>query len=187
MTVRVMLISPPADRYAREARVGDDTAAPDDAAVRRVQDAAAALPVPGRRLKPPSSLYELARGLPTCSEPALADWDLGTWRGRRLDELSGADPAGVRAWLTDPAAAPHGGESLLALVARVGAWLDTLPAEGGRVLAVASPAVIRAATTHALTLPPPAFWRLDVAPLTVTELSGRSGRWNLRCGRPLES
>ncbi|MFF1477723.1 histidine phosphatase family protein [Streptomyces sp. NPDC058301] len=186
MTVRVMLISPPADRYAREARVGDDAAAPDEGAVRRVKAAAAALPVPARRLKPPSSLYELADGLPTCDEPALTDWDLGHWRGRRLDELSATDPTGVRAWLTDPAAAPHGGESLLALIARVGAWLDTLPAAGGRILAVASPAVVRAAVTHALTLPPASFWRLDVAPLTLTELSGRAGRWNLRCGRPAE-
>ncbi|MFK8911357.1 histidine phosphatase family protein [Streptomyces sp. YS-3] len=184
MTVRVMLISPPADRYAREARVGDDAASPDEDALRRVKDAVATLPVPGRRLKPPSSRYELADGLPTGDEPALADWDLGSWRGRRLDELSAEEPTGVRAWLTDPAAAPHGGESLLALVARVGAWLDTLPVAGGRVLAVASPAVVRAAVTHALALPPASFWRLDVAPLTLTELSGRSGRWNLRCGRP---
>ncbi|WP_157852389.1 hypothetical protein [Kitasatospora sp. NRRL B-11411] len=35
--------------------------------------------------------------------------------------------------------------------------------------------------------PATAFWRLDVAPLTVTSLSGRAGRWNLRCGGPLTS
>ncbi|MGW4811202.1 hypothetical protein ACWEPB_06045 [Kitasatospora cineracea] len=33
--------------------------------------------------------------------------------------------------------------------------------------------------------PAAAFWRLDVAPLTVTSLSGRAGRWNLHCGGPL--
>jgi hypothetical protein len=37
----------------------------------------------------------------------------------------------------------------------------------------------------ALGLPLSVFWRLDVPPLTVTELSGRAGRWNLRLGRPL--
>ncbi|MFE6133610.1 histidine phosphatase family protein, partial [Streptomyces sp. NPDC056437] len=42
-----------------------------------------------------------------------------------------------------------------------------------------------AVTVHALGLPTEVFWRLDVAPLTLTELSGRAGRWNLRCGRPL--
>ncbi|WP_405564305.1 hypothetical protein [Streptomyces sp. NBC_01180] len=30
------------------------------------------------------------------------------------------------------------------------------------------------------------LWRLDAAPLTLAELSGRAGRWNLRIGRPLE-
>ncbi len=53
------------------------------------------------------------------------------------------------------------------------------------MLAVAEPAVVRAAIVHALGLPPALFWRLDVPPLTLTELTGRSGRWNLRCGRPL--
>ncbi|MFD5389166.1 hypothetical protein ACFWMG_30430, partial [Streptomyces sp. NPDC127074] len=44
---------------------------------------------------------------------------------------------------------------------------------------------VGAARAHALGLPAPAFWRLDVAPLTATELRGRAGRWNLRCGYPL--
>ncbi|MFD5204753.1 histidine phosphatase family protein, partial [Streptomyces sp. NPDC058375] len=52
-------------------------------------------------------------------------------------------------------------------------------------LAVAETAVVRAAVVHALRLPSEAFWRLDVAPLTLTELSGRSGRWNVGLGRPL--
>lgn len=67
-----------------------------------------------------------------------------------------------------------------------GAWLDSLNG-AGRVLAVAEPSLVRAAVVHALELPPQAFWRLDVTPLTLTELSGRSGRWNLRAGRPLAS
>lgn len=111
---------------------------------------------------------------------------MGRWSGARLTEVSADEPDRVAAWLADPSAAPHGGESLLELCARVGAWLDSLRgSDDGPVLGVAEPAVIRAAAVHALDLPPQAFWRLDVAPLTVTELSGRSGRWNLRCGRPL--
>lgn len=50
---------------------------------------------------------------------------------------------------------------------------------------MAEAAVIRAAVVHGLRLPAEAFWRLDVAPLTLTELSGRSGRWNVGLGRPL--
>lgn len=67
----------------------------------------------------------------------------------------------------------------------MGALLESPAWTGGRLLAVVEPAVVRAALLHALGLPMETFWRLDVAPLTLTELSGRSGRWNLLCGRPL--
>ncbi|WP_234485642.1 hypothetical protein [Streptomyces sp. MBT97] len=49
----------------------------------------------------------------------------------------------------------------------------------------AEPDVVRALLVSALGLPEPAFWRLDVRPLTAVELSGRAGRWNLRVGTPL--
>ncbi|MEV6400726.1 histidine phosphatase family protein, partial [Streptomyces sp. NPDC051907] len=125
-----------------------------------------------------------ALGLRAAAEPALRSWDMGRWQGLRLDEVSAAEPEAVAAWLSDPQAAPHGGESLTALCERVGGWLDSLPGDAGRVLAVVEPAAVRAAVVHALALPAAAFWRLDVEPLTLTELVGRSGRWNLRCGRP---
>jgi len=59
-----------------------------------------------------------ALGLAATVDAGLADWDLGEWRGRALDEV-----AGVAEWVADPDAAPHGGESLTALLARVAAWL----------------------------------------------------------------
>jgi broad specificity phosphatase PhoE len=71
------------------------------------------------------------------------------------------------------------------LCGRIGRWLTNAPETDGRTLAVVEPEVVRAAVVRALDLPPTAFWRLDVPPLTVTELSGRAGRWNLRLGRPL--
>ncbi|MFJ3922584.1 hypothetical protein [Streptomyces sp. NPDC090022] len=37
---------------------------------------------------------------------------------------------------------------------------------------------------HALGLDARTFWRLDARPDTLTELSGRAGRWNLRLGAP---
>ncbi|MGX2996348.1 histidine phosphatase family protein [Streptomyces sp. JNUCC 64] len=116
---------------------------------------------------------------------ALAALDVGRWRGRTLAEVAAADPAALALWTGDPAATPHGGESLRDLRLRVGDWLDGLTIEGGRVLAVVEPDVVRAALAHALDLPGPAFWRLDAAPLTAVELSGRSGRWNVHPGRPL--
>lgn len=205
MTVRVMLISPGMNAALREARFAGD-APLDDSGLAQARAAAGSVPAADRCLRGPSprcSETAEALGLRPDAEHALRDWEMGRWSGARLSEVSADEPDGVAAWLADPSAAPHGGESLLELCARVGAWLDSLHegtvgrsreaagsgVEDGtglcRVLGVAEPGVVRAAVVHALALAPQAFWRLDVAPLTVTELSGRSGRWNLRCGRPL--
>ncbi|MER5731038.1 histidine phosphatase family protein [Streptomyces sp. NPDC002138] len=120
---------------------------------------------------------------PHCpGHPGLSGLDTGAWAGRTLAEVAAEDPAAVRRWLTDPAYAPPGGESVAALTDRVGAALAGL-GEGRHRLPVEQ-AVVRAAVVHALELPHAAFWRLDVRPETVTELTGRSGRWNLRLGRP---
>jgi len=115
--------------------------------------------------------------------PALDDWDVGRWRGLALDDVEAAEPEAVMAWLTDPAANPHGGESVEDLLARVGRWLDGLGAESPRVVAVTHAAVIRAAVVHALGARPESFWRIDVPPLSRTELRGRDGRWTLRSTR----
>ncbi|CAM5342016.1 histidine phosphatase family protein [Streptomyces abikoensis] len=185
MTVRVMLISPAAVA-AHEARFGDD--GPLDAAALRRTRAAGPLPAAGRVLTAPSPrCRETATALGAKDarvEPALRDLDTGRWRGLGLNEVAAGEPEAVAAWLTDPEAAPHGGEPVRDAVARVGAWLDGLEVTG-RVLAFASPAVVRAAVVHGLALPAQSFWRLDVQPLSVTELTGRGGRWNLRCGVPL--
>ncbi|MGW9300905.1 histidine phosphatase family protein [Streptomyces cyaneofuscatus] len=193
MTVRVMLVSPAMNAALREARFDGD-APLDRAGERSARAAAPAVPRSGAVLSGPSERClgtAAALGHTAHAEPALTGWDLGRWSGRRLDEVGAAEPDAVAAWIGDPSAAPHGGESLRALVERVGGWLDgTGGAAGhgagdGSVLAVAEPAVVRAAVVHALALPVAAFWRLDVAPLVLTELSGRSGRWNVRLGRPL--
>ncbi|WP_405997853.1 histidine phosphatase family protein [Streptomyces sp. NBC_00829] len=187
MTVRVMLVSPATSAALRQARFESD-APLDEAGARRARAAAGALPradlflsAPSRRCRETAAELGATAGI----RPELGDWDMGRWQGLRLEEVSEREPQAVAAWLSDPTAAPHSGESLAALCARVGDWLHSLPDDTGRVLAVVDPAVVRATIVRALALPPQAFWRLDVAPLTLTELSGRSGRWNLRCGRVL--
>lgn len=117
--------------------------------------------------------------------PELGGLDVGRWRGRTLDEVGAAEPEAVGHWLTDPCWAAHGGESVRDVVERVGHWLASAQHTDGRTIAVVEPEVVRAAVMHVLGLPEAAFWRLDVAPLTATELSGRAGHWNLRLGRPL--
>jgi broad specificity phosphatase PhoE len=121
-----------------------------------------------------------ALGLPATVDEALRDCDFGAWRGRTLDEVTASNPEDVGRWLTDPAANPHGGESTVDLIDRVGAWLDTL--SGGRIVAVTHPAVVKAAVVRAILATPRSFWRIDVPPLSQTTLSGRAGRWTLRLG-----
>ncbi len=111
---------------------------------------------------------------------ALAEADFGRWAGRTLADVAAGAPDDVTAWMTSVDAAPHGGESQAALVARVGTWLDAQAvAAPGRVLAVTHGGVVKAALVHALGAPLEAFWRLDVAPLGVTELHAHDGRWTV--------
>ncbi|WNM34052.1 histidine phosphatase family protein [Streptomyces sp. Li-HN-5-11] len=122
-----------------------------------------------------------ALGYAPLAQLALRDCDMGRWRGFTLGEAMAREPQAVDAWLADPRARPHGGESLLDFIARVGGWLDTRPVEdGGKVVAVAEPSVIRAALVHVLKAPPSTYWNIDVRPLSTTTVTGRAGRWNLR-------
>lgn len=121
-----------------------------------------------------------AAGLDGASaDPALSECDFGTWAGRSLAEVRAADEAAATAWMTDPDAAPHGGESLTRFAARVAAWLDEQAADDGRAMAVTHGGVVKAAVVHALGAPLAAFWRIDVAPLALTELHAHEGRWTV--------
>lgn len=120
-----------------------------------------------------------AAGLEAAVEPALAECDFGAWAGRSLEELADADPDGTRAWMTDPAACPHGGESLAVFAARVGGWLDAQAARDGAAVAITHGGVVKACIVKALGAPLMSFWRVDAAPLAITELHAHDGRWTL--------
>jgi broad specificity phosphatase PhoE len=122
-----------------------------------------------------------ALGYAPLAQPALRDCDMGRWRGLTLAQVAAREPAAVEAWFADPRAAPHGGEPLLAFISRIGGWLDTRPAQDiAAIVAVAEPAVIRAALVYALKAPPHTYWYLDVQPLSTATLTGGPGRWALR-------
>jgi broad specificity phosphatase PhoE len=120
-----------------------------------------------------------AAALEAAVEPALRECDFGAWAGSTLAEIHGRDPRGACAWMTDPHARPHGGETLAGLLARVGRWLERQAGEDGRAIAVTHAGVVKAAVVHALGAPAEAFWRVDVAPLAATELHARDGRWTV--------
>ncbi|BBC92196.1 histidine phosphatase family protein [Streptomyces griseofuscus] len=186
MTSRVLLVSPAMTPALRQARFYDGDSI-EDVGAARARSAAGSLPAPARVVVSASTrCRETARALGlegAVEEAALRGVDVGRWRGRALDEVTGAEPEALGHWLTDPEWAGHGGESVREVCARVGAWLDG--AADGRTVAVVEPEIVRAAVVGALGLPMSAFWRLDVVPLTATGLSGRAGRWNLRLGGPL--
>jgi broad specificity phosphatase PhoE len=121
-----------------------------------------------------------ALGLDAVADPALRDIDLGHWAGRPFDEVSTTEPDAVIAWITDPAAAPHGGESVAALLERIRPWLAAQRTRHGRFVAVSHQAVIRAAVLIALDANPAAFWRIDAAPLCRVRLSGNASGWTLQ-------
>ncbi|HZG04414.1 MAG TPA: histidine phosphatase family protein [Streptomyces sp.] len=124
-------------------------------------------------------------GLRPIAQPALRECDMGRWRGRTFREVAAREPRAVDAWLADPYATPHGGESLLSFIVRIGGWLDTRPGcDGGDdhdvlIAAVVEPTVLRAAAVYALKAPPHTYWRVDAHPLSAITLTGWAGDWTL--------
>lgn len=184
MTHRVTLVAA-ARTSPRLAERFDDDRPLDHAGWQEVQLAAHTLiPLGAAELRycsptPRSRATGDALGYAPMVQPALRDCDMGRWRGMTLAEAAAREPAAVDAWLADPATAPHGGESLLGFIGRIGSWLDTRPVCDGLIVAVAEPAVIRAALVYALNAPPPAYWNVDVRPLSTITIAGSPGRWSL--------
>ena len=118
---------------------------------------------------------QTAESLNATLDQGLRDCDLGTWKGQPLKQL---DERELHAWLTDPQAAPHGGESIAALCQRVARWMDSALGEG-EWIAVTHPFVIRAAMLHALGASTESFHRIDVPPLARVRLS-HYGQWRLQ-------
>jgi broad specificity phosphatase PhoE len=121
-----------------------------------------------------------AAGLVVSGEDAaLAECDFGRWAGLTLREVAEREPDAVTAWLSDPDAAPYGGESLSQVLGRVRDWLARQAAQDGTAVVITHAGVVKAAVVTALDAPPAAFWRIDVAPLSVTELHAHDDRWTV--------
>lgn len=137
---------------------------------------AAAWTSPARRAVETAS----ALALDVIVEPLLRDLDVGRWSGRAFSDVEKSEPEAAMKWLSEPSAAPHGGESVEQLLMRIREWLAAVAHRRGRLIAVTHPAVIRAAIVAGIEADPNAFWRIDVPPLGIAELGSNGQRWTLR-------
>lgn len=119
-----------------------------------------------------------ALGLRADIDDALHDIDYGNWRGKRLHDLARDLPDELGAWIADPSASPHRGESFEAATRRVGTWLNALP-PGRDIVAITHPAIVRAAVAHVLRMDPDAATRIDIAPLSCTTFVASPHGWTL--------
>jgi broad specificity phosphatase PhoE len=187
MTARLDLLAHGPSAATRAARFPDDEGLETSAAQAlqalsvRLRPYTRVLTAPARAARETAA----ALGFEAEVESALTDCDYGRWRGLASKDVAEREPDGFAAWLGDPAAAPHGGESLAALIERIGDWLTQALARESATLAVTHASVVRAAIVNALGAGASAFYRIDVAPLSLARLSGHAGRWNVVALGPL--
>ena len=102
----------------------------------------------------------------------LIELDYGEWDGRPLSEMREMRSTG---WLTDPDFAPPGGESLVAVTARVESFCrDRLGAGDGRAVAVSHVSPIKAAVTWALGVGELATLRMQLGLASITTVGARA-------------
>jgi len=183
MTPRLTLICHAATPALRAAAFPLDEA-PDERGLAAAEALAGRFAGAGHVLSSPAlRALRTAEAMGLQAEPveALAECDYGRWAGRRFDAVAADDPEAVAAWTGDPEARPHGGESVVMLIRRIGTWLDGRTF-AGHTLAVTHASVVRAAIVHVTGAPPQAFWRIEAGPLSSVDLRPGPRGWTLRLG-----
>jgi broad specificity phosphatase PhoE len=126
-----------------------------------------------------------ALGLVGVVDERLRDCDYGRWAGLRFKQVLMREPRKLVSWIRKPETAPHGGETIAQVLQRVAAWMAEQGRERGRTVAITHAAVIRAAIVHVIQAQLPSFWRVDVLPLSQTDLRTNGRRWVLRSIGPI--
>ena len=126
-----------------------------------------------------------ALGLTAVVDERLRDCDYGRWTGLRFKQVLLREPRKLVSWIRKPETAPHGGETIQQVLQRVAAWMAERSREPGHTVAVTHAAVIRAAIVHVIQAQLPSFWRIDVLPLSRTDLRTNGRRWVLRAIGPI--
>ena len=124
----------------------------------------------------PGAAYAADRAIvaveaPMCSR-TLRDCDYGRWAGSSFDDVCrrasrmrlrhGCTIRRPRRTAANRSSASYDGSD---------DWLADEQAQHQRAIVVTHPAVIRAAIVHAIEAAPQSFWRIDIAPLSITRLS----------------
>jgi broad specificity phosphatase PhoE len=117
----------------------------------------------------------------------LRDCDFGRWTGMKLTQVMVREPRKLASWLSNPSSAPHGGESIPQLMERVATWIREPGRDKIHTVAITHASVIRAAIVHVIEAQLKSFWRIDVTPLSLTDLRTNGRRWVLRSMGPMVS
>ncbi len=125
-------------------------------------------------------------GLEACVDERLRECDFGRWAGLNFKQVLLKEPRKLVSWIRNPASAPHGGETIPQIVQRASAWIGEARPKG-HIVAITHASFIRAAIVHVLQAQPQSFWRIDVTPLSRTDLRTNGRRWVLRAITPMTS
>lgn len=186
MTPRITLICHATTQALRAATFGGDDSL-DEAGVAQAKKLAGTLgPVTRCFTSPAARARETtaALGLQGTADERLRECNFGRWTGLKFGQVLVREPRKLVKWIKDPSSAPHGGESIPEVLSRVSAWLAEQGREPGHTVAVTHASVIRAAIVHVIEAGLPSFWRIDVTPLSATELRTNGRRWVLRSITP---
>jgi broad specificity phosphatase PhoE len=126
-----------------------------------------------------------ALGLTATVDERLRDCDFGRWTGRKLSQVIVREPRKLISWMSDPSSAPHGGETIPQVMERVAAWMGEPDRAKVHTVAITHASVIRAAIVYVIQAQLQSFWRIDVAPLSLTDLRTNGRRWVLRSTGPM--
>ena len=187
MAPRVTLICHATTRALRAATFGGDDPI-DDIGRTKAQRLAGRLHRADRYLTSPALRARetaAALGLTATVDERLRDCDFGRWTGRKFTQVLVREPMKLASWMSNPSSAPHGGESIEQLMERVTAWMREPGRDKIHTLAVTHASVIRAAIVYAIGAQLQCFWRIDVVPLSLTDLRTNGRRWVLRSMGPI--
>ena len=139
----------------------------------RRTDIAAVVSSPLRRTAQTAERIATALGLPVTEHDGLKEADFGVWEGRTGREIRAQWGEEFTAWITDPDAAPPGGESFAQVTRRVRQARDELirTHPGGTVVVVSHVTPIKTLLRLALDAPQTAMIRLHLDPASLSRIS----------------